>query len=172
MSGVLESAEKSGNMAAVLVVLNCNIANRDSCENGLKSLRRLLEASLDVGENPSSISATIYLCLNNYADDSDIVEIVFDCIHICASKSTIMQNLLCTTDMVGVLIDAMNSHSRNVSIQEKGCRVVFALANDSDANCEELLSQKVGKVLDRAADRIPKDGRKNYSVLAKEALRI
>jgi hypothetical protein len=114
---------------------------------------------------------TLALCLGKHGDEPSLVEVVFGCMRVCASKSTTMQTQLCTEDTVELIIKAMCSHTEGEeTVQEQGCLVISELAKSSDVNIALLKRLQIEKALDQAAGLITNERNKKYPGEAKTAL--
>ena len=173
MSSSIEAAEESGNFLSLLIIISCNASKLETCEEAVSALYRVLSAApeLNFGTNASNMAATLSLCLGNHVKVPEMVEVVFGCMRVCASKSTDMQTLLCTEDIIELLIQAMCTHvNGEETVQEQGCLVVRELAKDSDDNVHLMRSLHVERVLDLAVNLIKNERNKQYPAQAKAAL--
>jgi hypothetical protein len=173
MSSAIEAAEESGNIVALLVIINCHVSNLETCEEGVSALYRIISGSpeLDIGDSAQSVANTLSLCLAKHMTEPEVIEVVLGCMRVCASKFPSLQTLLCTEQIVESVIQAMCTHTDGEeTLQEQGCLVVCELAKNSDQNIRLLRGLHVEKALDQAAGLITNERNKKYPALAKEAL--
>ena len=173
MSSAIESAEESGDILALLVILNCHVADMDLCEEGLSSIYRILSSktALDEREETKTVTDTLVLCLRKHRNEAPVVEVALSCMVECAKKSKDLQTLLCIPDTIELIIRVMCIHvDGEETVQEQGCLLIGALANNSADNVIILRSLHVEKVLDQAAGLITNERNKKYPREAKKAL--
>ena len=173
MSSAIEAAEEKGDSLALLIIINCHASNYEMCEEGVSALYRVLSDKevLDFGSSAPSMADTLSLCLRKHIKEPEMMEVVLGCMRLCASKSSTMQTLLCTENIVELIIQAMCTHINDEeTVQEQGCLVICELAKNSDANIHLLRSLHIVRVLDQATGLITNERNKKYPGLAKTAL--
>mmetsp|Transcript_6531 Transcript_6531/g.10671 ORF Transcript_6531/g.10671 Transcript_6531/m.10671 type:complete len:177 (-) Transcript_6531:109-639(-) len=175
MSSAVEAAEESGNILALLVILNCHVSDLDACEEELSAMYRVLSSKdeLDLGEGTKSLVDTLVLALRKHRKEPSLVEVALSCVRECAHKSELIQSMLCVPDTVELIIRVMGMHTEGEeTIQEQGCLVITALATDSEENVALLRSHHAEKAVDQAARLITNERNKNYAKEAKRALTL
>lgn len=158
-------------MLALLVIINCKVTDMETCEEGLSALYRLLSSPEATLDSADSLADTLALCLANHVSEAEVVEVVFGCMRVCASKFPCMQTLLGREGVVESLLRAMSCHVEGEeTVQEQGCLVICELARNSEANTRLLRSLHCEKALERAARLITNERNKVYPTLAREVL--